>query len=131
MDNVQNEEAEAAEVELPKTVKVGQREVTISLPKSLSVRFDVAAFYPSNPTRACAAALGLCWGGLGRPKAKYESTYSIGAYGGEVFDELVQRGVSPAEIVAAGSTAFVAICRSLPKADEVDKAEGNSGGQAV
>ena len=126
MDDVQNEvEPAEAEVEIPKAVKVGAREVVITLPKSLSVRFDVAAFYSSTPTRACAAALGLSWGGLGRPKAKYESTYSVGSYGGEVFDELVSRGVSPAEIAQAGTWCFVAICRSLPQAGEVDKAEGN------
>lgn len=125
MDDVQNDEVESAEVELPKTVKVGAREVVITLPKSLSVRFDVAAFYSQNATRACAAALGLCWGGMGRPKSKYESSYNVGTFGGEVFDELVQRGVSPAEIAQAGTWCFVAICRSLPRADEVDKAEGN------
>lgn len=121
-EQIENSEAE---VELPKTVKVGQREVTIALPKSLSVRYDVASFYSSNPTRACAAALGLCWGGLGRPKAKYESSYSVGQYGGEVLDELLSRGVPLHEIVAAGSVAFITICRSLPQAGEVDKAEGN------
>ena len=125
MDDVQTDGVENGEVEPPKTGKVGSREVTLVHPKSLRLRFDVAAFYPQNPTRACAAALGLSWGGLGRPKAKYESSYSVGQYGGEVFDELVSRGVSPAEIAAAGSVAFITICRSRPRADEVDKAEGN------
>lgn len=126
MDEQQEvEAAEAAEIEIPKTVKVGAREVVITLPKSLSVRYDVASFYSSNPTRACAAALGLSWGGLGRPKAKYEASYNVGTYGGEVFDELLSRGVPAAEIITAGTWAYVAICRSLPKAEEVDKAEGN------
>ena len=127
MDDVQNDEVEqeAAEIEIPKTVKVGNREVVITLPKSLSVRFDVVAFYAKNPQRACAAALALCWGGLGRPKSKYESSYSIGQFGGEVFDELQERGATPAEIITAGTWAYVAICRSLPRAEEVDRAEGN------
>lgn len=122
-----NEEIESAEaeIEIPKTVKVGTREIGLVLPKSLSVRFDVAAYYQTNSTRALAAALALCWGGMGRPKAKYESSYNVGQYGGEVFDELVGRGVSPAEIAAAGSWAYVLIARSLPQAGEVDRAEGN------
>lgn len=126
--NVENEAVEPAEqeeIEIPKSVRVGQREVVLTLPKSMSVRYDVAAYYSTNAQRALAAALGLCWGGLGRPKAKYEATYSVGSYGGEVFDELLSRGVSAQEIALAGSWAYVLIARSLPQANEVDRAEGN------
>lgn len=118
-------EVQEAEIEIPKTVKVGSREVVLTLPKSMSVRYDVAAYYNVNSTRALAAALGLCWGALGKPKAKYEDSYSVGAYGGAVFDELLARGVSAQEIALAGSWAYVLIARSLPQAKEVDRAEGN------
>ena len=125
--NEENEAVEPAEqeVEIPKSVKVGNREVVLTLPKSMSVRYDVAAYYNTNSTRALAAALGLCWGALGKPKAKYEDSYSVGQYGGAVFDELVAKGVSAQEIALAGSWAYVLIARSLPQAQEVDRAEGN------
>lgn len=123
----ENEAVEPAEqeVEIPKSVRVGQREVILTLPKSMSVRYDVAAYYNTNSTRALAAALGLCWGVIGRPKAKYEDTFNVGVYGGAVFDELLSKGVSAQEIALAGSWAYVLIARSLPQAQEVDKAEGN------
>lgn len=118
-------EAVEAEIEIPKSVKVGARDVVLTLPKSMSVRYDIAAYYNTNSTRALAAALGLCWGALGKPKVKYEDSYSVGAYGGAVFDELLSRGVSAQEIALAGSWAYVLIARSLPQAGEVDRAEGN------
>lgn len=124
MSDVENEAAEA-EIEIPKSVKVGNRDVILTLPKSMSVRYDVAAYYNVNSTRALAAALGLCWGVIGRPKAKYEDSYSVGQYGGQVFDELLSKGVSAQEIALAGSWAYVMIARSLPQAGEVDRAEGN------
>lgn len=124
MSDVEQEAVEA-EIEIPKSVRVGQREVILTLPKSMSVRYDVAAYYSVNSTRALAAALGLCWGALGKPKAKYEDSYSVGAYGGAVFDELLSKGVSAQEIAVAGSWAYVLIARSLPQANEVDRAEGN------
>ena len=97
-------EVQEAEIEIPKTVKVGSREVVLTLPKSMSVRYDVAAYYNVNSTRALAAALGLCWGAgvIGRPKAKYEDTFNVGVYGGQVFDELLSKGVSAQEIALAG-----------------------------
>lgn len=134
----EQQEVEAAEqevdprsIEIPKTVTVGNREVTLVLPKSLSVRYEIAGFYSTNANRARAAALGLCWGGLGRPKARYESSYSLGQYGGEVLDELLQRGIDPIELRTAGTWAIATIFASFPRPDEVDRAEGNSGGQAV
>ena len=128
MSDVENTEAvevEQEEIEIPKSVKVGSREVTFVLPKSLSVRYDLIAFHSKNGQRALAAALGLCWGGLGKPKAKYEDSFNVGVYGGAVFDELIERGVSHAEIIQAGLFAFATICRALPQAQEVDRAEGN------
>ena len=128
MDDAQNE-AEAAKVQIPKTVQVGDREVTLTLPKSLSVRYEIAAFSMSNENRARFAALGQCWGGLGRPKARYETSYNVGQYGGEVLDELLQRGVNLHELRAAGAWALSKIYQSLPQPEEVDKAEGNSEAQ--
>jgi len=126
MSDVEQEAVEA-EIEIPKSVKVGNREVVLTLPKSISVRYEIAGYYNTNSTRALAAALGLCWGAgvIGRPKAKYEDSFNVGVYGGQVFDELISKGVSAQEIALAGSWAYVLIARSIPQAKEVDRAEGN------
>jgi len=137
---IDNESAEAIEVEIPKFVTVGDKKVVLGLPKSMALRFEVASYYQKNELRTLAASLAFCWTGVGRPKAKFESSYNLGTYGGEVFDELIGRGVSPSEITNAGSWAFAKIVRSLPQVlekihdrngevvdqiDEVDRAEGN------
>lgn len=121
---------ELQDLEVPATVKVGAREFALALPKSLQLRYDLVQGFATNRERASFACLAACWSGLGRPKAKYEDSYNVLRWGGDVADELFERGVSREEIAIAASWAFVVIVRSLPDLQRLETAEKNSGGQA-
>ena len=109
------------------TVNLGGAEVRLGLPKSYSVCFDVVVAAGQNTLRAFCAALGLCWQGKGRPRARYDASgYNALAYGGQVLDELVARGLTPGEVHAAGAIAFNLMAEQIITEDEVADAEGNS-----
>jgi hypothetical protein len=108
------------------TVTLKGVEVELKPPASLAAAYDVAAAAGKNSMRGLAAALGLCWDGKQRLRSDFTSTYNALEFGGQVFDELLAWGAKPEEIQAAGAAALVLACDSLPSADEVDAAEGNS-----
>ena len=111
----------------PKVVQVDGQPVRLTIPRSYSVAQDVVLAASTNPLRAFAAALGACWTGHGRPKVTYQAAgYSALDYGGQVRDELVARGVSSADVTAAGVEAFNLLADQIIPAAEVDAAEGNS-----
>lgn len=88
---------------------------------------------PGRLFRVGAAAVGLAWRGQGKPKAKYEGDPM--AYGGQVLDELVARGIPLDQIMQAG-TVLLMLCAAdftrtasvLGKAKEV---AGFSGARAA
>ena len=106
--------------------------IRLQLPRSFAQRNEIAAAGVTNLHRACVAALGVCWQGAGRPKVRYESSYSPLIYGGAVTDELCSdRGIPWAEVFSAGVVAYTLIAESLPREDEVSRLEGNlEGGEA-
>ena len=116
---------ELQDLEVPATVRVGQREFALALPKSLQLRYDLVTAFATNRERASFACLAACWSGMGRPKARYEDSYSVFKWGGDVADELFERGVSREEIAIAASWAFVVIVRSLPDLQRLEAAEKN------
>ena len=110
------------------TVTIGGQEVTLALPKSYAIRYEVFLASAGNQLRAWACALGLCWQGPTRPKARYEQTFSPLAYGGMVLDELVARGIPASEIAAAGVVAHNLLSSEfLPTEPEVKAVEGFTG----
>lgn len=105
--------------------KVGKHEVALTLPKSFSVRLDVVGAAGRNAVRACAAALGVCWQGPGKPKQSLERHgYDVLAYGGAVMDELVAHGATAKQVIDAGREALELISESIPTDEEVTATEG-------
>ena len=133
MDNETPEEVDEAEVEealaveLPKTVTLGGIDIEIGPPASYTVRAEIWKAATKNMDRAFAAALGACWRSKGRPKAKYDAHgYNPLAYGGAVLDELVGRGLDPAEVFAAGGVAYLHCARGFIREKEVKDRVGFS-----
>jgi hypothetical protein len=83
-------------------------DLVLEVPRSLAERWDVAILYshPGAETRACAAALGLCWR---RFRARKPYPGNALQYGGTVVDTLLGEGASMGEILAAAAEAY-ALC---------------------
>lgn len=107
-------------------VTVGKHKVTLVRPASFSACYDLLVAANTSRPRALAAALGMCWQGLGRPKARFETTLNVLAYGGQVMDELVGRGVSVEELFAAGAVAYNLAAAATVTEPEIAEVEGNS-----
>ena len=91
----------------PLKIKIGEHEIVLSPIESPSLRWDLASATNDNHSRALTAALGLAWNGPGAPAAKLERCkFDVLSYGGQVFNELVRRGIDGPTIVAAGAAAF-------------------------
>lgn len=109
----------------PLSVPVGEHTVPLITPASYTVRYEVWTSGVYSEVRAACAALGLCWGDRATaPKARYEATYSVYIYGGQVLDELVARGIPAREVLAAGGVAYRQICSEwAPTEQEIAAAE--------
>lgn len=108
---------------MSQSVKIGEETFDLVLPPSFAVRYDIAIAGAGNQHRAFAAALGACWGNpKTRPRARYGSPFDVADYGGRVLDELVSRGIPPAEILAAGIVAYNLLGESAFAGAEVDEA---------
>tara|TARA_R110002096_G_scaffold155034_4_gene319239 strand:- start:680 stop:1021 length:342 start_codon:yes stop_codon:yes gene_type:complete len=101
-------------------MKIGDREVRIVAPDSLTLRHEIVAAAGSNWRRAFGAALGICWRGAGKPSTRYAACdYSPLKYGGEVIDELTSRGDDLGEIMTAGGEAFALLTEGIITEKEV------------
>lgn len=113
----------------PITVTLAGVDVPLERPASASARWDVYSAATSNPNRAFAAALALCWSGKGRPRARLAAhRFEPLAFGGAVIDELVDRGVALPEIIGAGLRAWQMCGDGLITGAEVDEAQDFSDG---
>lgn len=100
---------------------VGEHEIQLAPPASITIRTELVAASQDNAARAKAAALGACWRGKGRPKARYaDHGYNPMRYGAAVLEELVARGVAPLQVLAVGGMAL-SLCFEgvIPGEDEV------------
>lgn len=116
-----------------KQVQLGARSFDLVKPRSYTLRSEVLAAATENPTRALAAALGVCC-----PRAlkmladqgkrvDYEaSKCNALRFGGEVLDAFEAAGVEPSQVIEAGSVAFQMLAEALIGEREVKAAEGNS-----
>ena len=111
---------------MSKTVNMGPLgAVELRLPASTLVRYEVLRRVESHHERAMCSALGLCWGGRQR-LPRYETTHDARVHGDRVFEALVQAGVKPSAIFAAGAEALDLLAEGLISEEEVAEAEGNS-----
>jgi hypothetical protein len=103
--------------------------VALDKPKSAAARWDVLSIMQSNPRRAAAAALALCWPKLGRKARKAGIDFTGAApevFGGRVLDLLLEQGASMREVLVAGGRALDLCAESLPGMGAVEEEEGNS-----
>ena len=109
----------------PTTVTLGRDTITLTVPASVSLRWDVAALAARNVQRARSAALGLCWAGSVKATRAdlARCGWDVGAYGGAVQDALVGRGIEIAQVWAAGSVALELVCSNLVSQEEVSGQE--------
>lgn len=107
------------------TMKIGETSYIVELPKSFTVRHEIAtAARDSSMQRAAGAALGLCVKGLRLRDHVYKG--NAGQYGAEVLDALVERGMDVAELMDAGVELVGRIIDTLPRRKEIQAVEGNS-----
>ena len=105
-----------------RSANVGEREIRLEAPGSMTIRHEIVASAASNWRRAFGAALGACWRGPGRPKVRYGSCdYNPLRYGGEVLDELDERGEDLEEVLAAAGAAFGMLAEGMISEEEVEK----------
>ncbi len=103
----------------------GEHQIRLSPPASAAQRFSIAQLADSNQVYALCAALGACWRGPGRPKAKIGTyKYDFAKYGQAVFDELDARGCTPEHWVDAASAAFLACLGGMIDVEEVEALAG-------
>ncbi len=113
------------------THQLGEHEIQLHPPPSMASRWEIFLLGPKNPWRAFGAALAACWKGPGRPAATLErSGWSVAAWGGAVVDELVARGIEPAQVNAVGAVAFGLLSEGLITEDQVQAAGNGSGAGA-
>lgn len=106
------------------TIKIGETSYVVELPKSFTVRHEIATAANVSMLRAAGAALGLCVKGLRLRDHVYRG--NAGQYGADVVDALVERGMDVGELMEAGVEIVSRICDTLPRRKEVAAVEGNS-----
>lgn len=112
-------------------IEIGGADVPLVLPTSFALLADVVGASQRNQTRAFAAALGLCWSGKDRPRARLEAySFDVMAYGGAVLDELGQRSIRYGDIIVAGAVAWSLCAAAILTEPEVVEVEGFTEGQA-
>lgn len=114
------------------TVTLAGVDVPLKAPASASARWDVYSAATSNPNRAFAAALALCWDGPNKPRTRLAAhRFDALSWGGAVLDELVERGVPLPEVIGAGLRAWQLCGEGLITGEEVKDAEGFSSGEGA
>lgn len=125
-------EQEPQGAQAPKTideVTIGGHKIRLEAPKDFMVCREIVRASGDNYERAICAALGVCWNGKGTPKTRYKTDYNALRYGGDVYNELVGRGVHPREIAWASHLALhhcALHAGAVPLKAEVDAAVGFS-----
>lgn len=110
-------------------VTIAGVKIQLEAPKDFMICREIVRASGDNYERAICAALGVCWRGKGRPKARYKTDYNALRYGGDVYNELIARGVQPREIAWASHLALhhcAVHAGAVPLKAEVDAAVGFS-----
>lgn len=124
-----DETTTAPDVETPE-LTIGGRKVTLRVPTSASERWDyLTAVQSLTPSRAMAAALGLCWPWLRSQLPPYRG--DLAALGGQVVDLMVGKGVAMTEVLSVGRAANSMLLKDIPgsalpnNAEETQELLGN------
>jgi len=105
----------------PATIRLGpdEHEIALEMPHSFASRRAVvacgAAISESTADRVAGAALGMCWAHPSmKLRASYAaSNYDVLAYGGDVIDDLGEKGWDLEDVCKAGVDCWMAIAKSL------------------
>ena len=101
------------------------KEIKLKPPGSMAVRVQIAELLSGSPSIAGAAALGVCWRSGGAPRVRFR-TGQAAKYGADVYDWLLDNGMSWARLNVLSVEAIGLISASLPTDDDEDAALGNS-----
>ena len=108
----------ALEVETPDGL------VKLRRPGSHAVRVEVLLLCEDSTVRSCGAALGVCWVGKRRPRTSLAACKeNTRIYGGKVFDELMERGWTEADIFTIGLQALEVLSGSQVEASTQEVAD--------
>ena len=118
-------------------ITIGDATTLLALPKSATVRFELAKASAGGQVtlRLAAATVGSCWPGRkGRPAGDFDG--DVATYGREAADDLIGRGATVVEIVRAGAECLAALfADGIPGMAEVkaaaDPYRGRSGGLSL
>lgn len=106
------------------TIKIGETSYAVELPKSFTVRHEIASAASVSMLRAAGAALGLSVKGLRLRDHVYKG--NAGQYGADVIDALVARDFDVADLMSAGVDLLNQILDTLPRCKEIEAVSGNS-----
>lgn len=117
-----------------KTIQILGQTRTLKAPRSVTVCYEVWAAAGTNVHRAFAAALGVCLVEINPREPTISAKYraDVMAYGAAVLDELVAKGATPAQVIAAGAEAYSVlheIAAPVPTEEEVADAEAPFDGE--
>lgn len=112
------------------TVELGAQQVTLQRPEDLLERMEIWEVAATSRMRGRGAALGRCWTGLRRPRARLEEhAGDMSAYGAAVIRELLEQGVPRIQLLHAGNAALGLCVRGLFTVEDLERATGNSDGE--
>lgn len=112
-------------------ITLAGKEITLVLPASMAMRWEVGTTVVRSIPRGMGAAVGVCiprglWpirDDKGKEKARPSYAYDMLEYGGQVVDSLTANGVSFEEIIESGKVALDLINSSVVTEEEVKAAE--------
>jgi hypothetical protein len=111
-----------------KTIQLLGDTRTLKVPRSMTVCYEIWQAGGTNYPRALAAALGVCLVEIDprEPTVTKRYTGEVLPYGAAVMDELVAKGATPGEVMAAGAVAYGLLydkAHPTPTEEEVAAAE--------
>lgn len=113
-------------------VELGGNTYDVALPRSFAERRDIWIVGAHNSARSLGAAVGACVAGLGIKSSPKARKWDMAEFGGDVLDELHERGIPMQEIAAAGNAILdVLTAEMAPAIDEVKETADFTGRNAA
>lgn len=117
-----------------KIVKIGEMDVELAPPRSLTIMYELLLLESECTVRLrpWGAALGACWASGCRPQADITRIggRDLALYGMMVFDELAERkGVTMEQLTKAGKVAMQLVKDAYFSKEDLEAVKGNSEGE--